>query len=131
MALFKHRLETFTELETSGPPNTATNWLILATRHPATFNAILYCGATMYADYVKRAYKQICPETGCLPYKIEAIRALNMFLGDREMRVTDEMIMAVLLLMNFDSVSVCYLVWWRNETLVICLVNAGEEFEIC
>lgn len=101
LTLFKHRLDTFADFKFNDRPD----WLMQATRHPATFHAILYCGAIIYADYVKKLYQEICPKSGCMPYKIEAIRAINQNLGEISTAVSDEMILAVLVLMNFDSVS--------------------------
>ncbi|KAL2075117.1 hypothetical protein VTL71DRAFT_59 [Oculimacula yallundae] len=103
LTLFKHRLNTFAEFDNAQPSRMTDDWLTKATSHPATFYSLLYCGATMYADIVKKRYKEICPKSGCLPYKISAIRNINECLTSTITAVTDEMILAVLMLMNFDS----------------------------
>lgn len=49
----------------------------------------------------------MCPFYGCLPYKNAALNAINKHLAEKsQAAVTDEMLLAILILMNFDTVSI-------------------------
>jgi hypothetical protein len=96
------RLGIFLEVQ----ENIEIDWLLAATKHPASFYAILYCGATIYAKEAKKYSDQKCPLHACFHYKLAALDAINKYLGEETCAaVTDEMMLAVLILMNFDSVS--------------------------
>jgi hypothetical protein len=102
VALFKNRLDKFSE----SPSNVEKDWLSTATSHPAPFYSILYCGATIYAKEVRRLHNQRCALAACLGYKLAAFDAINDHLDDSTTAATDEMVLAVLILMNFDNVKI-------------------------
>jgi hypothetical protein len=97
----KPRLDTFREA--SG--NIEKDWLLGATKHPASFNAIMYCGGTIYAKEDLKFYNVRRAEHACLMYKLAALNTINEHLrGDSLAAVADEIMLAVLILMHVDGV---------------------------
>jgi hypothetical protein len=98
---FKPRLDKFRE----APGNIEKDWLLGVTKHPASFNAIMYCGGTIYSKEDSKFYNVRRAECDYLMYKLAALNIINECLrGDSLAAVADEIMLAVLILMHVDGV---------------------------
>ena len=65
----------------------------------------MYCGAILYAREAKRLYN-LRPLQACLNYKLAAFNAINEHLDDSFAATTDEIVLVLMVLMNFDSLRI-------------------------